>query len=394
MNKAFLFVIMLVSISFVGCIEDSSEDTVIEDNSVDESTQEEKQNGDDTQGENVNDELITPVGNSANSKPHVDAGIWENDGDKYVIYDGLKDDDDDFDNASFSVHVHWSAIDYDGTIANAGFDLNLDQTIDVVVDEDAGTFVKDQTPIPGALTLNNNASNDPEVTWSIDSVRQHQYGCAISLHTSFMFIAEDNNGSISSDLIHYVHERNLDFDRMEYYMETGLFGLTESHFNMFNTTDCANGPELPVELEFYELDNYNGKNTYQIDYINRVVFLTDVSFFLKDASGSTYVGGNGFGEVAMQYQGGQEMGIDKSYIWRGDDQNLLARAQIINDDDGSLYPVHFVNYNDNNLLSSGDEFYVYGSSQNSNGPAETGWTLELVFDPTGDVIASLPIDFT
>ena len=88
------------------------------------------------------------------------------------------------------------------------------------------------------------------------------------------------------------------------------------------------------------------------------------------------------------------MGIDKSYLWRGDDQNLLARAQIINDDDGSLYPVHFVNYNDNNLLSSGDEFYVYGSSQNSNGPAETGWTLELVFDPTGDVIASLPIDFT
>ena len=214
MNKAFLFVIMLVSVSFVGCIEDSSEDTVIEDNSVDESTQEEKQNGDDTQGENVNDELITPVGNSANSKPHVDAGIWENDGDKYVIYDGLKDDDDDFDNASFSVHVHWSAIDYDGTIANAGFDLNLDQTIDVVVDEDAGTFVKDQTPIPGALTLNNNASNDPEVTWSIDSVRQHQYGCAISLHTSFMFIAEDNNGRISSDLIHYVHERNLVFDRM------------------------------------------------------------------------------------------------------------------------------------------------------------------------------------
>ena len=50
MNKAFLFMIMLVSASFVGCIEDSTEDTLIEDNTVDETTQEE-----DTNDQDVND---------------------------------------------------------------------------------------------------------------------------------------------------------------------------------------------------------------------------------------------------------------------------------------------------------------------------------------------------
>ena len=42
--------IMLVSASFVGCIEDSTEDTLVEDNTVDETNQEE-----DTNDQNVND---------------------------------------------------------------------------------------------------------------------------------------------------------------------------------------------------------------------------------------------------------------------------------------------------------------------------------------------------
>ena len=67
MNKAFLFVIMLVSVSFVGCIEDSTDELLTEDNSVDESS-----NGDTTQ----DDETITPVGvnDTANMAPYVTAG--------------------------------------------------------------------------------------------------------------------------------------------------------------------------------------------------------------------------------------------------------------------------------------------------------------------------------
>ena len=62
MNKAFLFVIMLVSVSFVGCIEDSTDDTLTEDNTVDESS-----NEDTTQ----EDETITPVGTNAVSYTHL-----------------------------------------------------------------------------------------------------------------------------------------------------------------------------------------------------------------------------------------------------------------------------------------------------------------------------------
>ena len=67
MNKAFLFVIMLVSTSFVGCIEDSDDGLLTEDNTVDETTQE--------------DETITPVGTNEtpNMAPYVDAGVWIDD---------------------------------------------------------------------------------------------------------------------------------------------------------------------------------------------------------------------------------------------------------------------------------------------------------------------------
>ena len=72
MNKAFLFVIILVSASFVGCIEDSTDELLTEDNSVDESS-----NEDTTQ----EDETITPVGvnNTTNMAPYVTAGAWLND---------------------------------------------------------------------------------------------------------------------------------------------------------------------------------------------------------------------------------------------------------------------------------------------------------------------------
>ena len=102
MNKAFLFMIMLVSASFVGCIEDSTEDTLVEDNTVDETTQEEEDTNDqdvnDSEEVSEDDELITPVGNSTNMAPYVDAGTWNDDQwGEHIIYDGDYDDHDDYD---------------------------------------------------------------------------------------------------------------------------------------------------------------------------------------------------------------------------------------------------------------------------------------------------------
>ena len=386
--------IMLVSASFVGCIEDSTEDTLVEDNTVDETNQEEDandQNVNDSEEVSEDDELITPVGNSTNSAPYVDAGTWDDDQwGEYVIYDGDYDNHDDYGNTSFSLFVHWSALDYDGTIENAGFDLDLDQTIDVFVDEDSGAFVKDLTSVNGALTLTDNASNTPEVTWSLDSIRQEN-GCAINLHTSFMFIAEDDDGASSSEIIHYVHDRNIEYGMMGYYIDLGVFGLTENHYDMFNATDCADGPDIPVSADFYQPEQSNGNTFYQLRDINRPILLSDVTFFLKDDTGSTYVGGNGFGEIAMQFQGGTEMGIDTSYRWYGENTDLVARAQAIANDDGSDYPVHFIDNNGDGLLSNNDNFQIFGTGPGSNGPAESGWTLQLQFDPTGDIFISMPI---
>ena len=52
--------------------------------------------------------------------------------------------------------------------------------------------------------------------------------------------------------------------------------------------------------------------------------LAEFSFFLKDDTGSTYVGGNGFGEIAMQMKGGQDHGIETHY--EGDYEQLESSA--------------------------------------------------------------------
>ena len=142
------------------------------------------------------------------------------------------------------------------------------------------------------------------------------------------------------------------------------------------------GESAPIATFFVSQDS---ANIYHVEVIkvSAQVPLEDFSFFLKDGSGSTYVGGNGFGEVAMQFQGGIELGIDMTYS--GDDTALESRATNISNDDGSEFPVHFSDNDRDGKLSSGDQFLVYGPSA---GPAEDGWKLDIQYDVTGDIIGS------
>ena len=107
---------------------------------------------------------------------------------------------------------------------------------------------------------------------------------------------------------------------------------------------------------------------------------------MKDESGSTDVGGNGFGEVAMQIVGGEEHGIEVSY--NGDDEQLERRSANVSADDGSEYPVHFSDNDRDGKLSAGDQFTVYGTGNSASGPAESGWKLDIQFDASGDIIGS------
>ena len=145
------------------------------------------------------------------------------------------------------------------------------------------------------------------------------------------------------------------------------------------------GESAPMAT-FTSKENSGGSWQINVVKVSKQEDLAGFSFFLKDPTGSTYVGGNGFGEIAMQIVAGEEHGIDRSY--QGDDEQLQKRADNMTKDDGAEYPVHFYDNDRDEKLSSGDQFIVYGTGNSANGPAEDDWTLEVQFDASGDVIGS------
>ena len=203
MNKAFLFVIMLVSVSFVGCIEDSSEELSSED-TTSENTQEDEG-------------IITPVGvdNATNMAPYVTAGVWLSN-DDYVIFDPFDDDE-----ARLGIYVNWAAKDFDGSIANAGFDLDLDMNIDVFVEEDFGLLISNTSAQNETLELQNS-------NWKYDFVTNRDV-CGLIFHTTFAFIAVDNEGATGIQLVQYVFQDRIDYDDMMDIKDNfpGLLGITD-----------------------------------------------------------------------------------------------------------------------------------------------------------------------
>ena len=151
-----------------------------------------------------------------------------------------------------------------------------------------------------------------------------------------------------------------------------------------NTVDETSTTEVPPTIILFVSEHSTGKYYVEVIKVTRDVPLEDFMFFLKDGSGSTYVGGNGFGEIAMQVRGGEEMGINKDY--NGDDEVLQSRATNVSNDDGSQFPVHFADNDRDGKLSAGDQFSVYNT--NSNGPAEDGWTLDIRYDPSYNTVGS------
>ena len=67
---------------------------------------------------------------------------------------------------------------------------------------------------------------------------------------------------------------------------------------------------------------------------------------------------------------------------------LQNRTDRILDDNGSEFPVHFLDNDRDGTLSAGDEFEVYGQGNGANGPAEDGWSLAIQFDASGDIIGT------
>ena len=145
------------------------------------------------------------------------------------------------------------------------------------------------------------------------------------------------------------------------------------------------GESAPIATFFVE-ESSSGVYHVEVIKVSKQEDLAGFSYFLKDDTGSTFVGGNGFGEIAMQIVGGVEHGIDTSYT--GDDDQLKSRATNVSDDDGSVYPVHFSDNDRDDKLSAGDQFMVYGMGNSANGPAADNWKLDIQFDASGDIIGT------
>ena len=146
------------------------------------------------------------------------------------------------------------------------------------------------------------------------------------------------------------------------------------------------GESAPIAT-FFVQEGSDGVYHVDVIKVSKQEDLAGFSFYLKDETGSTYVGqGHGFGEIAMQIVGGEEHGIDTAY--GGDDEQLQRRAANVNDDDGSEYPVHFSDNDGDSKLSAGDQFLVYGSGNAASGPAADNWRLDIQFDASGDIIGS------
>ncbi len=145
------------------------------------------------------------------------------------------------------------------------------------------------------------------------------------------------------------------------------------------------GESAPIAT-FWVEESSSGVYHVEVIKVSKQEDLAGFSFFLKDETGSTYVGGNGFGEIAMQIVGGQEHGIETNYS--GNDTQLENRASNVSADDGSDFPVHFEDKDGDGMLSAGDKFMVYGQGNSANGPAEDNWRLDIQYDASGDIVGS------
>ena len=146
------------------------------------------------------------------------------------------------------------------------------------------------------------------------------------------------------------------------------------------------GESAPIAT-FFVQEGSDGIYHVDVIKVSKQEDLAAFSFYLKDETGSTYVGaGHGFGEVAMQIVGGEEHGIDTAYD--GGDQQLENRRDNISADDGTDYPVSFNDNDRDGKLSAGDQFLVYGNGNAASGPAADNWRLDIQFDASGDIIGS------
>jgi hypothetical protein len=317
------------------------------------------------------------ISHPGNNAPLVTADILFVASDEAVTEDNVTD--------SMKVYVTWSAIDVDGAISSAGFDMDLDMVIDVPVSTDSGTTIDTPTnsAFPGALSIPLNQG------WTYDRtiyVLNGEPYCILNMHHTFAFVAEDDDGAVSAELLHLREDytaNQLNNDVI------ASLNFPQADADWIMSADCAGEvePPGPPFAQFTSTKSSGGDYYVTVVQVSTKYDLEAFSYFLKDSTGTTIE----FGEIAMQNLSGNVVGIDVSYDDTCDDNcdaDLQTRSDAVNDDSGAVYAVTFNDNDRDGKLSAGDKFTARGSGHSSDGPADDDWSLEVKFDNTGDVVAS------
>ena len=96
----------------------------------------------------------------------------------------------------------------------------------------------------------------------------------------------------------------------------------------------------------------------------------------------------------MQNLSGNVGGIDATYgATCGDScvSDLQSHSESVESDDGSTYPITFIDYDQDGMLSVGDTFTVRGAGHSFNGPAQDDWSLEVCFDINDEVVGIITL---
>jgi len=175
--------------------------------------------------------------------------------------------------------------------------------------------------------------------------------------------------------------------------ESQLCGLAQTGPN--NTGFISNNVFVEVNgTGLYVMELGTGPNLADYDYdcAPELITISEVHLYLLDPEGNTY-----FDAVLSE--------IDVSFS--GNDENRVSKSENVSKDNGTLFPVHFVNSIDESLeekysdspicdrgcfrhtyVSKGDKIMVYGSGSEADGPASEGWKIKLKYTWTGDQIGS------
>ena len=258
-------------------------------------------------------------------------------------------------------------LDYEATFMNSTEKKECVDELEMDFDEaEEYGFIKLKT------TINNYSAE--KLGYKASETSGYVYSVSMSVTQCFTYSDENMNGTEEDDCEYF------DEEGMLWAKVGGKWGYGEYGFEGYYQSESAPIATFTVE------SSSGGEHYVKVVKVSKQEDLARFSYFLKDESGSTYAGGNGFGEIALQMIAGEEHGVERTYS--GDDAQLERRASNVTNDDGSNFPVQFNDNDRDGKLSAGDQFTVFGTGNSANGPAADGWRLDIQFDATGDIIGS------